>query len=304
MEKGRRLLSDIRHADRFLRDVLSLEEKQNDIEIDRWAMKISSVEIQLSNILGKDTMSSADYRVHSYLTDTSRKKLRMQIYDELIHKKRLDNDDDIVLGKGGVLPKTSIQHNKQAFYVIGLPASGKSGIVTSLSDKYGALILDSDFAKRKFPEYENDVGASLVHEESSLVIFGGTGRYAREKSVLQFAVENECNIVIPKIGDKADKVLSLSKELKRVGYEVHLILARLDRKYATERALERFIKTKRYVPLSLIFDGYGNDPTITFYDMKQFESDFKSFTMISTEVPLGNPKKLQISSQYSPEIDL
>ena len=62
---------------------------------------------------------------------------------------------------------------KQAFVLIGLPASGKSSIAVDIADKYGALLLDSDLAKRKLPEYKvYPWGASLVNAESSLIVFG------------------------------------------------------------------------------------------------------------------------------------
>ena len=40
---------------------------------------------------------------------------------------RPDNDDDICLGKGGALPQLGVAAGKQAYILIGLPNSGKSG---------------------------------------------------------------------------------------------------------------------------------------------------------------------------------
>ena len=45
----------------------------------------------------------------------------------------------------------------------------------------------------------------------------------------------------------------------------------------------------------LIFDGYANDPTIVYYDLKRENKDtkvFSSFSMVSTDVPKGNLPRL------------
>ena len=107
--------------------------------------------------------------------------------------------------------------------------------------------------------------------------------------------------MIPKIGDVADKVVAFARGLLELNYTIHLILVRLDREEATRRALYRFIETGRYVPLQLIFDVYGNDPTITFFDLFLAKcSCFSSYTMISSDVSIGQPKKLIFSSENSP----
>ena len=125
-----------------------------------------------------------------------------------------------------------------------------------------------------------------------------------EPSVLQYAVEQGYNIVIPKIGDVKDKVVAFSRGLKDLDYTIHLVLVRLDREEATRRAFYRFIKTGRYVPLQLIFDVYGNDPTITFFDLLLENCDcFSSYTMISSNVAIGQPKKLVFASKDSPITD-
>ena len=89
----------------------------------------------------------------------------------------LAKKSDWLMTKKSLLPNTALKKDKQAFYVIGLPASGKSEVAGLLSDNYGAIILDSDYAKRKFPEYQAECGATIVHEESSMVVFGGKEPY-------------------------------------------------------------------------------------------------------------------------------
>ena len=70
-----------------------------------------------------------------------------------------------------------------------LPASGKSTIANSIADLYGAYIIDSDFAKRKIPEFGHEFGASIVHEESSIITFGSRKpKYNDEFSLYEFCV--------------------------------------------------------------------------------------------------------------------
>lgn len=297
-----RILSDYDHADYFLRRSLHLNRDFNANKFEKAVRSVASVEMQTERVLGKNTLESTAFRLPKYKTDESRVELREKIFNDLKCKKRLQDDNKITLGKGGALPQTTLQKDKQAFYIIGLPASGKSEIAGLLSDNYGAIILDSDYAKRKFPEFQSEYGATIVHEESSIVVFGGAEPYASENCLLKYAVQNSYNIVIPKIGDVSSKVLALASSLKKMKYDVHLVLVRLDRELAVRRAFKRFSETGRYVPLSLIFDVYSNDPTITFYDLLRKNEIFSSYTMISADVPLGQQKKIIYASDNSPEI--
>lgn len=198
------------------------------------------------------------------------------------------------------MPTSHIKKESQAFIIIGLPASGKSEITNLLSDKYGAIVLDSDYAKRKFPEYCLPYGASVVHDESSIVIFGDVKRFPDENSLLKVALKNEYNIVVPKIGSSKGKIDSLCQILMEAGYSVHLILVRLDRQKSVLRAISRYEKTKRYVPISMIFDTYSNEPTITFYDILNFNKSYASYTMISSDVSFGSPKEILYCTKNSP----
>ena len=166
-----------------------------------------------------------------------------------------------------------------------MPASGKSGVAAKISQSYGAAILDSDFAKRKLPEYaQYPWGASLVNAESSSIVFGDknqTGFY----SLFERAVESDYNIVIPKIGRDVYEILSLSKNLCEAKYEVHLTLVYLPKEKATEGALGRYIDTDRYVPLARIFDIYGNNPAFNYFLIKNAAPmTIKSYGIVNTDV--------------------
>lgn len=257
----------------FLTRVLG---QKNSLEVGDNVQRIVTAEKLLQSTTAEPTMTVQNNRHPYYATDESRKSLRERIFKELAFSIRLDNDDNIKLGEGGALPKTEIKKEGKAFIIIGLPASGKSTIASEIADHYNAAIIDSDYAKRKFPEYSLPQGASVVHDESTLITFGAESGDSDEPSLYEYFTKDRCNIVIPKIGHDEQSVLGLRDALlssEAGSYsEVHLVLVSVDRTISTNRALNRFISTNRYVPLSLVFDVYANDPTLTYYRIRDCEN--------------------------------
>lgn len=299
-----RKLDNIDLIEHFLEIVIGFDDSKNDSIL----KKIKSGEAELKNYVdSKSTLSSTENRDRKYKTNQERWALRKVIVDELITLERDDDDDKTSLGVGGTLPKCILYKEKKAVIIIGLPASGKSTIANKISDYYGAVILDSDFAKRKIPEYEdNPAGASLVHEESDFLVFGANIEDKPQdfKCLFEKCIEQSTNIVIPKIGHNEEKINSLAIALDKLGYEVHLVCVSLDRRLATQRAINRFIKTNRYVPLSLIFDGYGNDCILTFYRLKDKigvkDVPIKTFGKLSTNVNQGDNPIILYADDESP----
>ncbi|SDD80592.1 Zeta toxin [Algoriphagus faecimaris] len=296
-----RRLDDSDLIEHFLVKVLEFNPKN----IEEVITEIKNGEFQIKSIPDEDcTLWSTKHRKRKFKENTLRWDLRLQIIKELFEQRRLKKDDEIVLGNGGALPNIDLKSEKKAIVLTGLPASGKSSIANGLADKLGAIILDSDFAKRKLPEFEDGPGsASLVHEESDLLIFGSNQIKTPEgfKPLFQLANESGYNLVIPKIGYKFSGVVQLGEILKSLEYETHLICVNLDRRKATIRAIHRFMDSGRYVPLGLIFDGYANDPLGTYFLIKDGidleKIPYESFGLISTDVDFGeDPRILQASS--------
>lgn len=294
-DTGRRLDS-LEVIEEFLKDALGFN---NFKDYKGLVSRILTCELIISRIEETPTLSSQKNRHSEYRDKDSRWSLRRQIIDELLSEKRLDKDDDMKLGAGGgALPKKStVRNEKQAFIVIGPPASGKSGIAETIADDYGAVIADPDYAKRKLPEYEDEeipFGSPLVHLESSAIIYGfdKASSPSHIKPLIEICLDKSHNLVIPTIGSNYAKILSLAKSLKQKrNYDVHLILTALSKKKATIRAVIRFFETRRYVPLSLIFDVWGNEPWLTYFYLKCKHKDvFKSFGAVSTDVAKGAEK--------------
>ncbi len=296
-----RQLNNFELVEHFLQNALEYDvEGEDNYEI---VPEIVSTELNIENfdesLISK---TSKSYRLREFRKDNHRTSLQKRIVLELLSEERLDSDEDIALGKGGAFPKTEVQNNSDAYIVIGLPASGKSGISNIIADEYGCLLLDSDYAKRKLPEFSKlPFGATLVHEESDYIIFG-ENKPNKFKSLFDYCIDLNSNIVLPKIGSNYESLLALVDLLEKNSYKVHLTLVELDRVKATRRALKRFESTKRYVPLSLIFDTYGNSPTISFYKLITLNKEkFKSFGIINTDVNYGeNYKKILSSNKLNP----
>jgi len=196
------------------------------------------------------------------------------------------------LGNGGAKPKVGEpRRERNAYLVTGLPASGKSTLVNRIADDLGAMIVDSDYAKRKFPEFQSPAGAQLVHEESAMIVEGGENEDEEDEeenpSLLGYCTDQGFNIVMPKIGHDPSSLITLRDALRSSGYNVHLTTVVLPRRDATVRAIDRFMQTKRYVPLGRIFDYYANDPALTYYRFRvehlNRSDEWSSFGAISSE---------------------
>jgi hypothetical protein len=228
---------------------------------------IRNAEVEVGTTNSDPTFSSPRNRVAEYRENDVRQNLRERILSELIELDQLDDDEEIKLGSGGAKPKSidPIADSK-AYFIIGLPASGKSTLVTKTAEKLGAIVLDSDFAKRKLPEYDGTpAGANIVHKESSSIVWGG---YDDEPSLFGYCKTNKLNVIIPTVGQDLHDLNTKCDLFLTAGYEVHLTAVTLPREAATTRALERFLTTGRYVPLSLIFDAYANDPILNYYKLR------------------------------------
>jgi len=162
---------------------------------DRILKQIRDAEILAENGSRENTFTSEEQRSGAFRSKADRERLRAQIVRELLEMERIDDDDAIGLGSGGAKPRTSPRIDKQAYLLTGLPASGKSSVVSKIADSFGAYVIDPDFAKRKLPEYDDTVmGAALVHAESSAITIG---KEYPGPNLLQACLHKGFNIVRP-----------------------------------------------------------------------------------------------------------
>ncbi len=289
----RRKLNTQVDADEFVENVLGILDDDGS-----QAAKIVCAELGLQVLEDSPTVSSKNYRVAKYRLQKDRKRLQDRILSELITMTQLENDDDICLGSGGAKPQ-NLQAGAQAYIVSGPPASGKSTITNTLAAENGAYVLDSDHAKRKFPEYHfYNGGASLVHQESDQIIFG-PGR----QHLLEFCIYSRYNIVVPLVGRTDESMKDICEKLIEAGYTIHIVNVVLPPEQCAARAFRRYCETDRYVPLSYIFDEVGTRPENIYFHLKrEFGQNphFGSFTQLSTDVPHNCPPKVLEATENSP----
>lgn len=193
----------------------------------------------------------------SHQTPTFQMKDREQIEDHvfeiLSNYGSVSLDDDgkpQVDGAGNTIYNGDVERGSRLDIVIGLPASGKSSaIVDTISYTNRSMLIDNDEAKRLFPEFNKGWGAGVVHAESQMV----------ERSVYLDALNSGKNIVLPKVGSDAAKLIQdYILPAKNKGYKVNVHFVDLDRSKSLGRMLNRFIHKGRYLAPELI-DKYVNE---------------------------------------------
>ena len=164
--------------------------------------------------------------------------------------------------------KTHIKQEKKAVIILGPPAAGKSSIANPIARKIGAAIVDPDDAKKVMPEFGDGIGANAVHEESAELA----------SRVLNFLTEERSNVVIPKVGSRAESIRATIKDLKEKGYEVDLVDMSVKYKIARDRMFLRFIDKGRLIDPDYV-RSVGEKPGKVF-DELQSENIADGYTRI------------------------
>jgi predicted ABC-type ATPase len=161
-----------------------------------------------------------------------------------------EKGNPLVDSDGNKIYNGDVERGRRLDIVIGLPASGKSSaIVDTISYEHHSMLIDNDEAKRQFPEFNKGWGANTVHKESQIV----------EQAVFREALREGRNIVLPKVGSDADKLMTdYIAYAKDAGYKVNVHFVDLDRNKALGRMMGRFIHTGRYLSPELI-NKYANE---------------------------------------------
>lgn len=236
---------------------------------------IARTEQKLAEIGDKNnTLTNKALRVSKYRSDTDRKEYCDLVFRSCLSKRIPDDDDTITIESGGMVPNSGIKREKHLVFIVGSAASGKSRYATALATKLGAYLIDSDYIKRKLPEFNHKeyIGASLVHKESKDI----------QERIMNYAISSEANIVSPIIGKDYDTLRDLIEtyESEKIKYKVSFILIAIDRLTATLRGIKRFVSSKRYVGLSYILDECGHEPIAAFY---RIAAEDRKRTMIAID---------------------
>jgi len=176
--------------------------------------------------------------------DAIRAAAGQKVYDEAVAK----------LERNG----SKLVQGKEAWVVIGPPASGKSALAEPISFRNGALEIDSDEAKKGLPEYDNGRGAGIVHEESSKIV----------DQVRLDAMKNGDNMVLPVVGKSMESIDKIAADLEANGYKAHLVLMDVTKDNATTRAISRWKSTGRFVDTNYVYNSVGEKPQANYESIK------------------------------------
>lgn len=212
--------------------------------------------VDVEEVKATPEMKAAESCV-SYATPTiqlkDREAIENHVFETLMDYGSISMDEKgkpLVDSDGNTLYNGNVEKGRRLDIVIGLPASGKSSaIVDTISYEQHSMLIDNDEAKRQFPEFNKGWGANTVHKESQVV----------ERAVFKEALREGRNIVLPKVGSDADKLMTdYIAYAKDAGYKVNVHFVDLDRNKALGRMMGRFIHTGRYLSPELI-DKYANE---------------------------------------------
>ncbi len=170
-----------------------------------------------------------------------------------------------------------VTNGYHAVIVIGPPAAGKSTIANEIALRSRAAIVDPDEAKKVLPEYQGGIGAHATHEESSALA-----------GAVQRVLEGDgTNMVLPKVGDSAEKIDMLRKRLQGLGYTVELALMDVSPDVAMQRMIGRFRHTGRLIDPTY-FAHASSRPKAT-YQKLLLKGQFHGYSRI--ESPTGLPAR-------------
>jgi len=151
-----------------------------------------------------------------------------------------------------------------AVFTGGSPASGKTTYLNKIAPYLitpDVFKLDADAIRAMLPEYQG-WNANATHKETQDIV----------NQLLQNIGDGSCryDFIYDGTMNKAQKYFSLIKQVKDLGYKTFIIFLDIPYGIARKRALERYQKTGRYVPLEVIDDFFKVIPDHNGLTMGQY----------------------------------
>ncbi len=169
------------------------------------------------------------------------------------------------------LEKTTnlLNENKRAFFVLGGPATGKSGAVKKTEEKFkfdmetdeSFIYLNTDDVMELLPQYIE--GYDLASKDNSKTIYvdlnNADDSHDKAKDfadqMYKEAIAKNFSIVFDGTGNNKEKLRKKISNLVKDGYTVEIVHTLLDAKEAVERASSRAYSSRRFVPNEVILDA-------------------------------------------------
>jgi predicted ABC-type ATPase len=145
-----------------------------------------------------------------------------------------------------------------AFITLGLPGSGKTGVLRQEAWNYyrstisardrkrdiegypaGAAVLDADEVRGRLPEFQGGIGSGVVQLETASLTYGPIKDrlFKSAHSAVVYDTVGDPNYIVKEVALLAEQ-----------GFAVSVLLAKLPTELAVERAVARFLETGRFVP--------------------------------------------------------
>jgi len=189
----------------------------------------------MEKCLSKQPQTKALYFSETQGYDPKRKKLHDKIVDELF-------EDVKCVSKGQPI----------AIFTGGSPASGKSSFINKNAEflKDDSIFkLDADEIRANLPEYEG-WNANSTHLETQDIVGDILNRLGDGKCRYDFIYDGTMN--------KAKKYFPLIDKVKKMGYKTYIIFMDIPYEEAKKRALGRYQRSGRFVPMEVIDDFFTN----------------------------------------------
>jgi N12 class adenine-specific DNA methylase/predicted ABC-type ATPase len=276
--KGNGGKSDIEEL-KSLREKLSSDlQAQGFVTDARLEERLKQVNAEISKLEGVTESKTDALKVPQDITDKLQEKASLPSTSTISTQERIDLRNKIEKELYGDGAKVK---GKRLDIVIGLPASGKSTAVAEpLARENGSLIIDSDMAKERLPEYDNGAGAGVVHDESSDIA----------EELIATAFINGDNIVYPTVGKTYEKLESIIRIAKASGYTVDVHFVDIPVEKAFNRAITRYRASGRLVNPQNILNA-GLTPSTNF-DKLQENNLGDNYVKYSNDVAKGQDPEI------------
>jgi len=186
-------------------------------------------------------------------------KLGLSSVDELFDKY------NALLGDKGYQAGKNAKQERKVVITTGLPASGKS-ITGEKNDILAGLEIDSDIAKKLFPEYVKDpTMVSVVHSMSAVI----------RDVILEEAIKKGYNLSIPTVGSKGNMDYFL-KLFKDNGYDVQIANISVPFNQNVARSITRMVQTGRLTDFPVLTKNLGSQRKVFDDIVKDFKQNGKN----------------------------
>lgn len=217
-------------------------------------------ELQANPVVAKLDALSAYYKElygNTAEIDTEeRKQLREDILKDFLALGSARTESTDENGKAHYVYDGDLKSEYKMELVLGLPASGKSTMVTDPdSEEMGAFIMDCDVIKAMFPEYKEShgCGADAVHFEGYTLMLDAIKEFTE-------GGKKGTNVILPVVSTDFDDLMENTiKPFEDAGYNVHVKFCPAEPNESAARVVARELEGGQLINSAVAF-SFGKKP--------------------------------------------